>query len=94
MADVLLRRTRLGLLDARGLAAADSEGAGRVARAVAGELGWDEARIARELGEWSEVARLEGLVPSSVPAHAGGEPEQREAAEPLREAGAAPEEAA
>jgi glycerol-3-phosphate dehydrogenase len=63
VADVLLRRTRAGLLDARALAPADSEGARRAARAVAGELGWDEARIEQELRVWADVARREGLVP-------------------------------
>jgi glycerol-3-phosphate dehydrogenase len=89
LADALLRRTRLGLLDARRLAAPGSEGARLAARAMGGELGWDEARVERELSGWLEVAGLEGLVPT------GPEPpaaERREEA-PLR-AGAAPEEAA
>ena len=70
LADVLLRRTRLGLLDARTLTAPDSEGARRAARALAGELGWDDASVERELRDWAEVARLEGLVPGreAVPA--------------------------
>jgi glycerol-3-phosphate dehydrogenase len=89
LADVLLRRSRVGLLDARGLTAAGAEGPRMAARAVAGELGWDEARVERELGDWAEIARLEGLVPGAV---ATGAPERREQA-PLR-AGAAPEEAA
>ena len=61
---MLLRRTRLGLLDARGLCEPDAEGAARVARAMAGELGWDDAHVERELEEWREVARAEGLVPA------------------------------
>jgi glycerol-3-phosphate dehydrogenase len=87
--DVLLRRTRLGLLDARRLTAPDSEGARLAARAIAGELGWDEERIERELRDWAEVARLEGLVPgaAAVPA---GQPQQGA----TLGAGAAPEEAA
>jgi len=64
LADVLLRRTRLGLLDARVLAAEGSEGAARVARAMATELGWDDARMDAELVEWREVAAAEGLVPA------------------------------
>jgi glycerol-3-phosphate dehydrogenase len=68
LADVLLRRTRVGLLDARALAAPDSEGARRAARALAGELGWDEARIEREVSAWREVADREGLVPGGIPA--------------------------
>ena len=89
LSDALLRRTRLGLLDARRLAAPGSEGALLAARAMGGELGWDEARVERELRDWVEVAGLERLVPAGpVPAAA----ERREEA-PLR-AGAAPEEAA
>jgi glycerol-3-phosphate dehydrogenase len=89
LADALLRRTRLGLLDARRLAAPGSEGARLAARAMGGELGWDEARVERELRDWAEVARLEGLVPG------GPKPVATERLEeaPLR-AGAAPEEAA
>jgi glycerol-3-phosphate dehydrogenase len=64
--DVLLRRTRLGILDARALTAPDSEGARLAARAIGGELGWDEQRIEQELRSWAEVARLEGLVPSGA----------------------------
>jgi glycerol-3-phosphate dehydrogenase len=67
LADVLLRRTRLGLLDARRLAQRGSEGADLAARALGGELGWDEARIGRELDDWLEVARAEGLVPGLEP---------------------------
>jgi glycerol-3-phosphate dehydrogenase len=89
LADVLLRRTRLGLLDARNLSGADSEGARRAARAVAGELGWDEARVERELADWAKVARLEGLVPSGTPV-----PAADRRAEASLGAGAAPEEAA
>ena len=37
--------------------APDSEGARRAARAMAGELGWDDARIEQELRDWAEVAR-------------------------------------
>jgi glycerol-3-phosphate dehydrogenase len=89
LADVLLRRTRLGLLDARRLAAPGAEGARLAARAMAGELGWDEARVERELRGWSQVVQLEGMVPGggAVPA-----PERKQEA-PLG-AGAAPEEAA
>jgi glycerol-3-phosphate dehydrogenase len=89
LSDALLRRTRLGLLDARRLAAPGSEGARLAARAMGGELGWDEARVERELRDWVEVAGLEGLVPAGPEPSA---PERREEA-PLR-AGAAPEEAA
>ena len=89
LADALLRRTRLGLLDARRLSAPGAEGARLAARAMAGELGWDDERVERELRDWQSVAGLEGLVPAG-PAPAA--PDRKEEA-PLR-AGAAPEEAA
>jgi glycerol-3-phosphate dehydrogenase len=66
LADVLLRRTRLGLLDARGLCADGAEGPELVARALAPELGWDERRVSAELDAWREVARAEGLVPEAA----------------------------
>jgi len=92
VSDVLLRRTRLGLLDARGLCAPDAEGPRAVARAMAGQLGWDDARVERELEDWREVARAEGLVPEAAPAAAvaASAPEEPSPTAP----GAAPEEAA
>ena len=60
LGDVLLRRTRLALLAAHDVDAA-SPAAERVARAVAAELGWDEARTAAELAAWGEEATLEGI---------------------------------
>jgi glycerol-3-phosphate dehydrogenase len=69
VADVLLRRTRLGLLDARRLCEPGADGPVTVARAMGGQSGWDEARVEREVADWHEVARAEGLVPGeSVPA--------------------------
>jgi glycerol-3-phosphate dehydrogenase len=66
LADVLLRRTRLGLLDARSLV--DAAGPARtVAEAMAPELGWDPARVDQELERWLEVARAEGIA-QPVPA--------------------------
>jgi glycerol-3-phosphate dehydrogenase len=76
VADVLLRRTRLGLLDARRLCAPDAEGPRLVASAMAGQLDWDDARVERELADWREVAGAEGLVPragATAPATAPGE---------------------
>jgi glycerol-3-phosphate dehydrogenase len=71
VSDVLLRRTRLGLLDARGLTASDGDGLQAVARALGDELDWDDARVADEVGRWLEVARAEALVPGgSAPATA------------------------
>jgi len=64
--DVLLRRTRLGLLAGRGLSSPGAEEPLRVARAIGGELGWDERRVAREVERWHEEAAAEGI---------GGEPD-------------------
>jgi glycerol-3-phosphate dehydrogenase len=61
--DVLLRRTRLGLLAARELSDPDLPHAQRVATALAGELGWDDARAAAEAERFREEAADEGLVP-------------------------------
>jgi glycerol-3-phosphate dehydrogenase len=58
--DVLLRRTRLGLLAARELEGQDA----RVAGAIGPELGWDEARIERETEAFREEAIAEGIAPS------------------------------
>jgi glycerol-3-phosphate dehydrogenase len=63
LADVLLRRTRLGLLDARRLSA---EAPRALAAAMAAELEWDEARVERELADWRDCMRAEGLVPATV----------------------------
>jgi glycerol-3-phosphate dehydrogenase len=66
VADVLLRRTRLGLLDARALCPPDAEGPRAVAQALGAELGWDDARIAREIAAWQEQAEAEGLDVSTL----------------------------
>ena len=63
VADVMLRRTRLGLLDARRLIEPDAEGTQAVARAMATELGWDDAEVTTQLEGWRRVANAEGLVP-------------------------------
>jgi len=60
IADVLLRRTRLGLLAASELQA-DGEAVTRVARALGRELGWDERRIALELERFRAEGELEGI---------------------------------
>ena len=59
LGDVLLRRTRLGLLAARELAAGDA--VQRVAAAVAPELGWDAARAAEEVEAFRVEALAEGI---------------------------------
>jgi glycerol-3-phosphate dehydrogenase len=59
--DVLLRRTRLGLLAASTVCAPDSEAARGVARVLGSELGWDDARIESELAAWRDEAASEGI---------------------------------
>jgi glycerol-3-phosphate dehydrogenase len=73
LGDVLLRRTRLGLLAARTLCAAGDEGARLAAEAMAEPLGWDERRVRAELEAWRVVAREEGLLPGAAPAAAAPE---------------------
>ncbi len=68
--DVLLRRTRLGLIAARELAgeapaAASPDGehpVRRVGDVLATELEWGRERLALELGRFAEEARAEGIV--------------------------------
>jgi glycerol-3-phosphate dehydrogenase len=75
--DVLLRRTRLGLLAARELTCAAEDGAppepvARVADVLARELGWSEQRRALELQRFAAEARAEGIAPARAPGD--GEP--------------------
>lgn len=56
--DVILRRTRLGLLAARQMT---PERVGVVAEVVGERLGWDQARIAREIAAFAEEAQAEGI---------------------------------
>jgi glycerol-3-phosphate dehydrogenase len=65
VADVLLRRTRLGLVAAPELRDPDATLA--VARLLGEELGWSESRVAAEQGEWGGVTEAEGLDPSRIP---------------------------
>jgi glycerol-3-phosphate dehydrogenase len=62
--DVLLRRTRLGLLAASDLlpdrAGQASAPVRRVADVLAGELGWSAERVAEEIGRFAQEARAEG----------------------------------
>ena len=62
VADVLLRRTRLGLLAARELCAPGAEIPERVAGAMAAERGWDAARTRAEAQRFREQAAAEGLL--------------------------------
>jgi glycerol-3-phosphate dehydrogenase len=61
--DVLLRRTRLGLVAARDVAAPDGEVARRVAAAMAPERGWDGAAQEAAAAAFADEARAEGIVP-------------------------------
>ena len=57
--DVLLRRTRLGLLAAPAIREPGGDVALRVARAMGAELGWDDGRVALEARRFDEEARTE-----------------------------------
>jgi glycerol-3-phosphate dehydrogenase len=59
--DALLRRTRLGLLAAREVAGDGGTAARRVARAMAPELGWDEAEVERQVAVFADEAEAEGI---------------------------------
>jgi glycerol-3-phosphate dehydrogenase len=61
VADVLLRRTRLGLLAAPQLR--DAESVRPIAEAVGGELGWSADRVREEAEAWVAVAEGEGIDP-------------------------------
>ena len=61
VADVLLRRTRLGLLAARELLADDAAAARRVAQALGTELGWDADRVSAEVERFEREAAAEGI---------------------------------
>ncbi|HEX4363722.1 MAG TPA: glycerol-3-phosphate dehydrogenase/oxidase [Solirubrobacteraceae bacterium] len=62
--DVLLRRTRLGLLAGRALRA-DGPAVARVAQTLAIELGWDSAARDAQIAAWADEARAEGVVGSA-----------------------------
>jgi len=64
VADVLLRRTRLGLVAAPELR--DREATLAVARLLGEELGWSDSRVAAEQEAWSEVTEAEGLDPARI----------------------------
>jgi glycerol-3-phosphate dehydrogenase len=61
--DALLRRTRLGLVAARSVAAPDGAAARRVAAAMAPDLGWDAPAVQRAADAFAQEARAEGIVP-------------------------------
>jgi glycerol-3-phosphate dehydrogenase len=66
LADVFLRRTRLGLLAAPAVSNGDVPR--RVARVMGTELGWDDARVESELSRWQGEAAEEGIALSGVAA--------------------------
>ncbi len=81
--DVLLRRTRLGLLAARELAAMDRLGpVERVGDVLAQELDWSPERRALELRRFAEEADAEGIVADANPEQDARAPEARAAAGP------------
>jgi glycerol-3-phosphate dehydrogenase len=63
VADVLLRRTRLGLLAAPQLRTAES--VRRVSELLGSELGWSGERVAEEAERWLADARAEGIDPAA-----------------------------
>jgi glycerol-3-phosphate dehydrogenase len=66
--DVLLRRTRLGLIAGRRLHPRNSEAPLRVARAMGTELDWGEQRVAAEVERFRQEGEAEGIfVHSSGP---------------------------
>ena len=64
VADVLMRRTRLGLVAASELR--DPEPVARVAEVLGGELGWSKKRVRDEPEAWREVVAVEGLDPAAA----------------------------
>jgi glycerol-3-phosphate dehydrogenase len=66
--DVLLRRTRLGLLAAPVVCAPGGEVARTVAGVLGGELGWDDAQVESEVTAWEAEAAAEGIALTEVAA--------------------------
>ncbi|HEY2769264.1 MAG TPA: glycerol-3-phosphate dehydrogenase/oxidase [Solirubrobacteraceae bacterium] len=59
--DVLLRRTRLGLLAGREVTAGDGEAPARVAAELGAEHGWSSERMALEVERFAAEAEAEGI---------------------------------
>ena len=66
VADVLLRRTRLGLLAAPQLR--DAAAARPVAELLGAELGWSRGRVKQEAEAWPQAAAEEGIDPARAAA--------------------------
>jgi glycerol-3-phosphate dehydrogenase len=62
LADVLLRRTRLGILASPALR--DPAARRPIAAVLGAELGWSEARVDAENAAWEDVAATEGVDPA------------------------------
>ncbi|HEV7564099.1 MAG TPA: glycerol-3-phosphate dehydrogenase/oxidase [Solirubrobacterales bacterium] len=65
VADVLLRRTRLGILAAPELR--DGGAARAVAEVLGSELGWSRRRVKQEAEAWPAAAAAEGIDPARAP---------------------------
>jgi glycerol-3-phosphate dehydrogenase len=64
VADVLLRRTRLGILAAPQLR--DAASVRPVAELLGSELGWSRRQVKREAEAWPQAAALEGIDPAAA----------------------------
>jgi glycerol-3-phosphate dehydrogenase len=64
VADVLLRRTRLGILAAPSLR--EAAAVEPVAAAMGGELGWSDARVREEAASWPAEMAAEGVDPAGA----------------------------
>jgi glycerol-3-phosphate dehydrogenase len=64
VADVLLRRTRLGILASDQLR--DAASVATVAETMGSELGWSEQRVGSEAEAWLAAARAEGVDPAGL----------------------------
>jgi glycerol-3-phosphate dehydrogenase len=64
VADVLLRRTRLGILAAPQLR--DAAAVRPVAEVLGKELGWSRRQVKKEAEAWTEAAALEGIDPAGA----------------------------
>jgi glycerol-3-phosphate dehydrogenase len=64
VADVLLRRTRLGILAAPQLR--DAASVRPIAELLGAELGWSRRQVKREAEAWPQAAALEGIDPAAA----------------------------
>ncbi len=74
--DVLLRRTRVGLVAGTAMAAPGAAGPRAVAEVLGAEWGWSGDRVEREIAAWHELAAAEGVapgLPGGTPPRAAGE---------------------